>query len=181
MIEKLEQTYRDERGGLLAFIRSKIGDAEEAEDILQDVFIQATRSLNLTTPIENLIAWLYRVAKNRIIDWYRKKRYRTVSIQSTNHGTDERATIEEMLAGSGIDIEKDLIRSLVTEAVIESVEELPEAQREVFILQAIEGKTFREISESTGMSINTLLARKRYAVQFLRKRLRDLKEMLQDV
>jgi RNA polymerase sigma factor (sigma-70 family) len=181
VIEKLERAYRDERGGLLAFIRSKIDDAEEAEDILQEVFMQATRSLNVTAPIENLMAWLYRAAKNRIIDWYRKKRYRFVSIHGTDNGTEEKATIEDLLADSGIDLEKGLIRSLVMEAIAEAIEELPETQREVFILQAVEGKTFREISASTGTSINTLLARKRYAVQFLRKRLKDMKEILQDV
>jgi RNA polymerase sigma factor (sigma-70 family) len=175
LVNRLEQTYKEERQNLLGFIKSKINDAEEAEDLLQDVFYQAARNMDATEPIDNLLGWLYTVARNKIIDWYRRKS-KTVSMD----GADETTSLEALIRDSGIDIETQFIRNMVAEALIESVEELPENQREVFIMQAIEGHTFREISELTNTSINTLIARKRYALQFLRKRLKDIKEVLDE-
>jgi RNA polymerase sigma factor (sigma-70 family) len=130
----------------------------------------------VTEPIENIIGWLYTIARNKIIDRYRNKRV-TVSLQQEKEDT----TLEELLEDSGIDIEKDLIRTAVMDALIEALEELPKEQRDAFIQQAIEGKTFREISEETGTPLNTLIARKRYAVQFLRRRLHELKEIINEL
>ena len=177
MVERLEQTYRKERGRLLQFIRSRIAGAEDAEDILQEVFIQAVGNLNAAQPIDNLVGWLYTAARNKIIDIYRSRKYRTVSL----HGTEDEVSFEALLKDSGIDLEKDFMRSQVTEALIESLEELPENQRQVFIMQAVEGLTFREISDLTGTPLNTLIARKRYAVQFLGKRLADIKDVLEEL
>ena len=175
-MQRLESVYRNERKALLGFIRSRTGTLEEAEDLLHDVFFQAIRSASATEPIENVMGWLYTIAKNKIIDRYRRKR-NTVSLQQER----EDITVEELLADSGIDIEKEVIRSAVMDALIEALEELPAEQREAFILQAIDGKTFREISEQSGVPLNTLIARKRYAVQFLRKRLHDLKEIVEEL
>ena len=175
-MQRLEKVYRDERSSLLGFIRSRTGSLEEAEDLLQDVFFQAIRAASVTDPIENVVGWLYTIARNKIIDRYRRKR-NTVSLQQER----EEVTLEDLLADSGIDIEKVMIRRAVMDALIEALEELPPEQRDAFIQQAIDGRTFREISEQSGVPLNTLIARKRYAVQFLRKRLRDLKEVLDEL
>jgi len=168
--------YRSERNSLLGFIRSRTGSLEEAEDLLQDVFFQAIRAASVTEPIENVVGWLYTIARNKIIDRYRRRK-NDVSLQQER----EDITLEELLADSGINIEKEFIRRAVMDALIEALEELPPEQRDAFIQQAIEGKTFREISEQSGVPLNTLIARKRYAVQFLRKRLHDLKEMVDEL
>jgi RNA polymerase sigma factor (sigma-70 family) len=176
LVRRLEKVYRSERTSLLGFIRSRTGDLEEAEDLLQDVFFQAIRAASVTEPIENIVGWLYTIARNKIIDRYRRKRS-TVSLQEER----EDLTLEELLADSGIDIEKEMIRRAVMDALIEALEELPPEQREAFVQQAIEGRTFREISEQSGVPLNTLIARKRYAVQFLRKRLHGLREIIDEL
>jgi len=175
-VQRLEKVYRDERSSLLGFIRSRTGSMEEAEDLLQDVFFQAIRAASVTDPIENVVGWLYTIARNKIIDRYRRKK-NTVSLQQER----EEVTLEELLADSGIDIEKEVIRRAVMDALVEALEELPAEQRDAFIQQAIDGRTFREISEQSGVPLNTLIARKRYAVQFLRKRLHDLKEIVDEL
>jgi len=175
-VQRLEKVYRDERSSLLGFIRSRTESLEEAEDLLQDVFFQAIRAASVTDPIENVVGWLYTIARNKIIDRYRRKK-NTVSLQQER----EEVTLEELLADSGIDIEKEVIRRAVMDALIEALEELPAEQRDAFIQQAIDGRTFREISEQSGVPLNTLIARKRYAVQFLRKRLHDLKEIVDEL
>jgi RNA polymerase sigma factor (sigma-70 family) len=177
LVQRLEKVYRKERKTLLGFIRSRTSSLEEAEDLLQDVFFQAVRAASVTDPIENVMGWLYAIARNKIIDRYRRKK-ETVSLQQQEK---EDVTLEELLADSGIDIEKEVIRRAVMDAMIEALEELPPEQRDAFIQQAIEGKTFREISERSGVPLNTLIARKRYAVQFLRKRLHDFKEVLDEL
>ncbi len=175
-MQRLEKVYRNERSSMLGFIRSRTGSLEEAEDLLQDVFFQAIRAASVTEPIENIVGWLYTIARNKIIDRYRRKR-NTVSLQQER----EDVTLEALLSDSGINIEKEVIRRAVMDALIEALEELPPEQRDAFVQQAIEGRTFREISESTGIPLNTLIARKRYAVQFLRKRLHDLKEIIDEL
>ena len=175
-MQRLEKVYRSERHSLLGFIRSRTGSLEEAEDLLQDVFFQAIRAASVTEPIENIVGWLYTIARNKIIDHYRRKR-KDVSLQQER----EDVTLEDLLADSGIDIEKEVIRRAVMDALIEAVEELPPEQRDAFIQQAMEGRTFREIAEESGVPLNTLIARKRYAVQFLRKRLHDLKEIIDEL
>jgi RNA polymerase sigma factor (sigma-70 family) len=176
LVQRLEGVYRKQRQALLGFIRSRTRTDEEAEDVLQDVFFQALRNASATEPIDNIVAWLYTIARNKIIDLYRRK-HRTVSL----HGEKDDSSLEELLHDSGIDIEKELFRTAVMDTLVEALEELPRGQREAFIEQAMEGRTFREISERTGTPLNTLIARKRYAVQFLRRRLHELKEMLDEL
>ena len=176
LMQNLEVTVGKERGKLLNYIRSRIANFEDAEDILQDVLVQAVKNMNVAQPIDNIMAWLYTAARNRIVDWYRKKKNRTVSL----HSEEDDLSLEDLLFDSGINVERDYIRSVVMETIFESLDALPEEQREVFILQAVEGRTFREISDAAGVSINTLLARKRYAVKFLRKRLADMRDILEE-
>lgn len=171
----LEQTYRRERAKLLAFIRARIPDASQAEDLLQDVFLGALRSLNAAQPVDNLLAFLYRAARNRIVDLYRRRR----RVESLDQAEGDGVSLHELIASSGLGVEDELLRASVLEALVEALEELPAAQREVFIAQAVEGRTFRELSESSGVPINTLLARKRYAVLAVRRRLAELKSVIQ--
>jgi RNA polymerase sigma factor (sigma-70 family) len=176
LVQRLEKVYRSERKALLGFIRSRTANMEEAEDLLQDVFFQAIRNASVTEPIDNILGWLYTIARNKIIDRYRRKRT-TVSLQEER----DESTLESLLQDSGIDIEKELIRTAVMDALIEALEELPPEQRDAFVQQAIEGKTFRQISEESGTPLNTLIARKRYAVQSLRRRLQQLKEIVDEL
>ncbi len=171
----LEQVYRRERRRILSFIKSRIGNWEEAEDILQDVFFQAIRHLSVTQPIDNMLGWLYSIARNKIVDRYRARKD-VVSLQAPKGDT----TLESLLEDSGLSIEQGFRCSLVIEALIDCLEELPAEQREVVVLQAIEGRTFREISAESGVPINTLIARKRYALRFLRERLSEIRELLEE-
>ncbi len=177
MTRRLEQAFREEQKSLLAFIRSRISNIEDAEDILQEVFFQTAHAMDVTKPIGNLVGWLYRVARNRIVDWYRKKRNTTAPFS----GSDDNISMEELLADSGISIENDYIRSMAADALVECLEELPPLQREVFIMQEIEGRRFREIAELTATPVNTLIARKRYALRFLRRRLEEIRDMLEEI
>ena len=174
---RLVKSFEAEQSRLLAFVRSKIRSLEESEDLLQDVFVQALSNLNVLDTVDNLTAWLYTVTKNKIIDWYRKKKMTTVSI----HQPDENGTrLQDILADDSFSSWDETTRQIVYEAIIDSVDELPKKQKEVFIRQVIDGLTFREIAEETGESINTLIARKRYAIQFLRHRLKEINELLKD-
>jgi RNA polymerase sigma factor (sigma-70 family) len=176
IMKKIEHTFGEERGKLLNYIKSKVNNLEDAEDILQDVFTSAVEKLSITEPVNNLAAWLYTVTKNRIIDWYRKKKLRKVSLE----GDEEGVSLEGLIASSGLTGEQEFIRGIVDEALGDALEELPDNQREIFVQQAVEGKTFREISEETGIPLNTLIAQKRYAILFLRQRLKEIKELLDE-
>ena len=172
---EIGKVYKREKSRLLAFIRSRVSNREDAEDILQDVFYHTLQGVSVTDQIDNVLGWLYTAARNRIIDWYRKKRLRTVPLDDM-----EKYGIEDLIADSGLHPEQSYYRNVITEALIESVEALPEEQRMVFVLQELEGMTFKEIAETTGESINTLISRKRYAVLYLRKQLQEIKSMLDE-
>jgi RNA polymerase sigma factor (sigma-70 family) len=176
LILEVKEAYRKERGRLLGFIRSKGPSEEDAEDILQDVFYSTIENISVTRPIENIVGWLYTAARNKIIDWYRKKRVPAVTLQTDPDAPAN--SIGEVLAELRFNPEHEYYRNLIIEELTESLEELPAEQKDVFIWNVIEGKTFREIAEFTGESVNTLLSRKRYAVQFLRERLKDINEII---
>ncbi len=172
---RVEKSFEAEHRGLFAFIRSKIRSLEESEDLLQDVYFQALSSLNVLEAVDNLTGWLYTVAKNKIIDWYRTKRLPTVSIEeSFKNGF----SFKDFLAEEIPDSLDDENRELVFQAIMEAIDELPDKQKYVFIQQVVEGKTFRELAQETGESINTLIARKRYAIQFLQGRLQEIKTLI---
>ncbi|MCD6123024.1 MAG: sigma-70 family RNA polymerase sigma factor [Spirochaetales bacterium] len=176
MFEKLEHIYRKEQKNLFRFIHSRTGDIEEAEDILQELFLNAAENLNIAEPINNLLGWLYTAARNRVIDWYRKKK-NVVSIHTPVRDT----TLENLIEDIGLPVEKDFIRRLVLDMLIEKINELPDNQREVIIQQTIKGNTFKEISRETGIGINTLIARKRYALQNLKEKLLKIKELIDEM
>lgn len=173
---RLAKSFEAEHRGLFAFIRSKIRSLEESEDLLQDVYFQALSSLNVLEAVDNLTGWLYTVAKNKVVDWYRKKRLPTVSIDEP---LENGFSFKDFLAEEIPDKLDDETRELVSQSIMDAIDELPDKQRYVFIRQVVEGKTFRELAEATGESINTLIARKRYAVQLLQGRLKQVKKFLQ--
>ncbi|UCE07423.1 MAG: RNA polymerase sigma factor [bacterium] len=174
-INRVEKSFEAEHGGLFAFIRSKIRSLEESEYLLQDVYIQALSSLNVLEAVDNLTGWLYIVARNKIIDWYRKKRLSTVSI---NEPLENGLKFEDVLAEEMPDSMDDETRELVSQAIMDAVDELPEKQRYVFIQQVVEGRTFRELAQEIDEPLNTLIARKQYAIQFLQIRLQEIKKLL---
>ena len=158
-----------ERGRLLAFIRRRIDDATEAEDILQDVLYELVAAARLAQPVEQVGAWLMRVARNRIIDRFRKRRPELL-LDVPGAGAEERV-LDELLPSADGTPEVAAMRALLLDEIEAALAELPREQREVFIAQELDGLTFRELAERSGVSINTLLSRKRYAVAQLRERL----------
>ncbi|MBI2502862.1 MAG: RNA polymerase sigma factor [Candidatus Latescibacteria bacterium] len=174
--DAVEQTLRAERQRLLDFIRRRVRTREDAEDIIQDVFYQLVASYSVTEPVEQLTAWLFAVARNKIIDWYRKRRP-----ESWPAGEGEAAglALEEALFDPSPGPDQVYTRSLVWEELAAALDELPEKQREVFVQHELEGRSFKELADQTGESINTLLSRKRYAVLYLRDRLREWREEIQ--
>lgn len=176
LTNEIQEAYRKERGRLLGYIRSKISSEEDAEDILQDVFFNTIENVSVTQSIENIAGWLYTVARNKIVDWYRKKRAPAVRHQAEPETAG--SSLDDLLAELRFNPEHAYYRNLIIEELTESLDELPTEQRDVFIWNVIEGRTFRDISEMTGESVNTLLSRKRYAVQFLRQRLKEINEIM---
>lgn len=179
---QIENLFRTDRKKFLGFIRQRVRSQEEAEDILQDVFTNVlAASANVQKPIENIASWVFTAVRNRIIDSYRKKRAETFSDMQTPGQADEGVdSFENFLGDVSTSPESDLIRKTIWEAVLDGLNELPDEQKAVFIKNEFEGISFREMSEETGVNINTLLARKRYAVLHLRKKLKDLYKSVND-
>jgi RNA polymerase sigma factor (sigma-70 family) len=172
--ELLSQAMERDRPRLRGFIRKYIADAGEAEDILQDVFYELLEAYRFMKPIEHVTAWLFRVARNRVTDVFRKKKPSSLNNPaSEEEGAD---TLEDLLPSEEAGPEAAYARSLLLDALDEALEELPEAQREVFISHELMGQSFKDISAETGLSINTLLSRKHYAVLHLRQSLQSIYE-----
>ena len=169
-----EAMERDEPR-LRSFIRRRVLDTADAEDVLQDVFYELIQAYRMMKPAEQMTGWLYRVARNRIVDLFRRKK--TVSLQEPVGGAEMDArSLEDLLPSAAAGPEAVYARELLFDAVDEALEELPETQREVFIAHEFLGRSFKELSEERGVSVNTLLSQKRYAVLHLRKRLQEMKD-----
>ena len=172
---QIAETVEREGGRLRNFIRKRVA-REDVEDVLQDVFFELIEAQRLMRPIEQAGAWLFRVARNRIIDRFRKKR--EVSLDLVPPTEDERergaASLEDLLPSPDAGPEAVYARKVLLEELASALEELPAEQRFVFVAHEIEGRTFRELASETGVSVNTLLSRKRYAVLHLRRRLRNI-------
>jgi RNA polymerase sigma factor (sigma-70 family) len=171
---KISAAVRREGGRLRNFIRRRVLDAAEAEDILQEVLYELVAAHRLTQPIEQVGAWLMRVARNRIIDRFRKKRAEPFSHSTLLvDGEEEGGALEDLLPSIEPGPEGEAVRQVLLEQVEEALDELPPEQREVFIAHELEGASFKELSARWGVSVNTLLSRKRYAVLALREQLQD--------
>ncbi len=170
----IEDAIERDQPRLRSFIRRQVADVSDAEDILQDVFYELTAASRLMKPAEQVTAWLYRVARNRIVDLFRRKK--AVSLQEPEGDGDDARVLEDLLPSPDAGPDAIYARNLLFEAIDEALDELPENQREVFLAHEIEGRSFKELAEESGVSVNTLLSRKRYAVLHLRARLKEIKE-----
>jgi RNA polymerase sigma factor (sigma-70 family) len=169
--QRISEVVKREQSRLLNFIRRRVPDPRDAEDILQDVFYELVEANRLLMPIEHVTGWLFRVARNRITDLFRKKRPESFSDTAVADEDDDVLQLADLLAspGAGPDV---LYASNVRLHELElAIDELPEEQREVFVAHELEGRSFKEMAAETGVNVNTLLSRKRYAVLRLRERL----------
>lgn len=178
--QKIEEVFERERKGLLAFIRRRLSVQEDAEDVLQEVFAELIEVTRLMQPVEQFASWLFKVARNRITDRYRKKKPILLEdLAGAGDDNDEGPyLLAEILPAADQLPDEEFWLATFMESLDEALEELPAEQRQVFRMHELEGKSFQEIAEITGESVNTLLSRKRYAVQSLRKRLLSFYEEL---
>ena len=175
--ETILQAVRLYRKRLYDFIRLRVKEAADAEDILQDVFYELTSSYRVLQPVEQMAAWLFRVARNKITDRYRKHKpllYDDLVPESQQEDGDHYRFLEELLGAGDDPGFKHGDNELIREMVLKALAELPAEQRDVFVRHEIDQQSFKEISDQTGVQINTLLSRKHYAVKYLRKRLQAL-------
>jgi RNA polymerase sigma factor (sigma-70 family) len=173
--QRISETVMREQSRLRNFIRKRVADSSEAEDILQDVFYELVEASRMMKPIEQVSAWLFRVARNKIIDFFRKKRPEaSISDHPAATADGESLTLEDLLPSPDEGPEAAFARSVLLEELEEALEELPEEQREVFVAHELEGLSFKEIAARTGVGVNTLLSRKHYAVIQLRERLQAI-------
>lgn len=179
--KRITSTWENEHKRLLGYIRKRIPVSEQAEDILQDIFYQLTVGFRDIRRIESLTAWLYKVADNRITDLFRKRKHEVVSYNDTlTVGEEGPLTLGEILPAVGTTTYDKDLKDMIWETIEETLSELPDEQRSVFIETEFEDKSFREISTNTGVGINTLISRKRYAVLALRKNLDELYKLLKN-
>lgn len=172
--QRISQVVDRESARLLNFIRRRVPDPRDAEDILQDVFSELVEANRLLMPIDHVTGWLFRVAHNRIIDLFRKKKPVNFSDAAVANEDDELLQFEDLLPSPDAGPEALYARTVLLEALELAVHELPAEQREVFVAHELEGLSFKEIAARTGMGVNTLLSRKRYAVLHLRERLQTI-------
>jgi len=179
--QQITATIALQEGRLKNFIRKRVSDENEVEDILQDVFYEFVAAARLMKPIEQAGAWMFRVARNRIIDLFRKKKaVASTSDPVGSEDDDDLYLLEDMLPSPDAGPDAVYARNVLLDELDAALEELPAEQREVFVAHEIEGKSFKELAEETGLSVNTLLARKHYAVLHLRQRLRAIHEEFAD-
>jgi RNA polymerase sigma factor (sigma-70 family) len=167
-----------EQSRLRNFIRRRVADPLDAEDILQDVFYALVEGSRLLMPIEHVTSWLFRVARNRIVDLSRKKQPERFSDTAGADDDGDLPALEELLPSPDAGPEALYARSVLLDELELAIGELPEEQRDVFVAHELEGRSFKEMSAATGVSVNTLLSRKRYAVLHLRKRLQTIYDEL---
>jgi RNA polymerase sigma factor (sigma-70 family) len=181
--QQIQTAVREQRGRLLRFIERRVPDPDEAEDILQDVFAELVESYRLLKPVEQAAAWLFRVARNRIIDRYRRvPAQRTVSLdaplEAGTDGDEPARLLQDVLPAPDDSPENRLLRETIMDALTDALAELPAEQRQVFVWHELEDKSFNEMVAETGVPLKTLISRKHYAVKHLRKRLQKLYDEL---
>ena len=171
--QRITDAMKRDEPRLRNFIRRRVPDPRDAEDILQDVFYELLEANRLLMPIEHVTGWLFRVARNRITDLFRKKKPVSLS-DSAADDEGEWARLEELLPSPEAGPDAAYARGVMLDELEFAIDELPEEQREVFIAHEIEGRSFKELAAESGVSVNTLLSRKRYAVLHLRRRLQEI-------
>ena len=177
--QRISEVIEREQSRLRNFIRRRVPDPRDVEDILQDVFYELVEANRLLMPIDHVTGWLYRVARNRIIDLFRKRRPESFSDTALVIGDDdERMQLEDLLPSPDAGPDALYARRALLDELALALAELPADQRHVFVANELERRSFKEIATETGVSVNTLLSRKRYAVLHLRKRLRSIYDEL---
>jgi RNA polymerase sigma factor (sigma-70 family) len=171
---QISQAFAEQRSRLRNFIRRRVPDPADVEDILQDVFYRLVEANRLFMPIEHVTAWLFRVARNRITDVFRKKTPDLFSELADENEAGDMLQIEDMLPSPDAGPEAAYFRSLLLEELEVALDELPDEQREVFVAHEFEGRSFKDLADESGVKISTLLARKRYAVLHLRESLQGI-------
>ena len=173
--QRISEVVKREQSRLRNFIRRRVPDPRDAEDILQDVFYELVEANRLLMPIEHVTGWLFRVARNRITDLFRKKKPESFSeTAAAGDDDDELLQFEDLLPSPDAGPEALYARNVLLEELELAVDELPQEQREVFVAHELEGRSFKQMAAETGVSVNTLLSRKRYAVLHLRERLQSI-------
>lgn len=173
---RISETVQREQARLRNFIRRRVADQRDAEDILQEVFYEFVEAYRLMKPIEQVSGWLFRVARNRIIDLFRRKKPGSLSDPVSVGDDGEELLLQDLLPARELGPEAAYARSVLLEELDEALDELSEQQREVFIAHEVEGRSFKELSAETGVSVNTLIARKHRAVVHLRQRLQAIRD-----
>src|SRR6059058_2807791 len=176
--QRISKVVQREQSRLRNFIRRRVPDPRDVEDILQDVFYELVEANRLLMPIEHITGWLFRVARNRITDLFRKKAPETFSDAAVEYEDGEVLKIEDLLPSPDAGPEALYARHVLLDELELAVDELPEEQREVFVAHELEGRSFKEMAAETGVSVNTLVSRKRYAVRRLRQRLQSIYDEL---
>lgn len=171
---RISEIVAEQRARLRNFIRRRVPDPADAEDIVQEVFYELVEANRLLMPIEHVTGWLYRVARNRIIDLFRKKKPERFSDAAIENEDGEILQVEDLLPSPDAGPEALYIRGVLLDELEIAIEALPDEQREVFIAHEIDGRSFKELSAETGISMSTLLSRKRYAILHLRERLQNI-------
>jgi len=177
MIEQdrqISEIVAEERSRLRNFIRRRVPDPADAEDIVQEVFYELVEANRLLMPIEHVTGWLFRVARNRITDLFRKKKPEPFSDAAVADEDGDLLRIEDLLPSPDAGPEALYFRNVLLDELELALDELPDEQREVFVAHELEGRSFKELSSASGVSVNTLLSRKRYAVLHLRERLQSI-------
>lgn len=177
--QRISEVVKREQSRLRNFIRRRVADPGDVEDVLQDVFYRLVEANRLLMPIDHVTGWLFRVARNRITDLFRKKKPEPFSDAAVKDVDGELLRIEDLLPSPDAGPEALYFRSLLLDELELALDELPEDQRDVFIAHELEGRSFKDLAEETGVSTNTLLSRKRYAVLHLRRRLQSIYDDLQ--
>ena len=172
--ERISEAINRDKTRLRNFIRRRVADPSDAEDILQEVFYELVETYRLMKPIEQVGAWLFRVARNRITDLFRKKKPEASTNDPVVAEEGEFFTLEDLLPSREAGPEAAYARTVLLEELEDALAELPDEQREAFLAHEIEGRSFKELAAETGLSVNTLLSRKHYAVIHLRERLREV-------
>ena len=178
--QNIESTFNQEQNRLINFIKGRIGSAEDAEDIVQDVFMSFVGAFDDISDLRKSISWLYSVAKNKIVDYRRKKKTYSIEEQKGKDGEERDLNLIDLIPSLESMPDEQMMLDAIWEEIQMRLEELPHEQREVFEWHELEGLSFQQISDFTGTTINTLISRKRYAVVYLREHLEEMFKLIKE-